>query len=316
MKHVFWAHSHITFLLIEKIIDYLNLDKNDIIVILYRNYKLPRKSFSSEVYDFTNFQANKRKDRAELSAFLKQKLNFDFELYVPQSRAKIIDYLINYPLCKSYNYIEEGALVYNYKDKWSTLFFIKLRRFFGVNRRMLMLDYTHKKFKLAYGVTEKAFGEIDKKVILPFNTIKNINQFPKELIEPSSIIVFDAHVYHGMLSLEDSLICLQLMIDHLKKRKVAKAYFKLHPEHNRLENIKERDSINSIFNSCKGIEFVELEESFILEELLFINKNVTIYNFISSVGLYANLLGCKVVSVSNRINNGLNTKIIKDWEQI
>lgn len=315
MKHVFWIHSHITFLVSEMVISQLKLKKEDLVFLTYRNYKLPRPIEGVTLYEIPSYDPILKESEDGIKIKWSEILNFDFEFYIPQSREKLIHLILSIDNCKSYNYIEEGLLAYNYKDsKFKIASHVLLRRT-GLRKRMRMLDYTNKKFKKAFCINDKAFKNCKEKKVLQASYTKP-NYEDKDLFGTCIILVFDAIVPYNMVSQEESIKLLEIIIKHLIITNQTKVFFKFHPEQLRIKNQAEILEIKNVFSKNSDIEFKELGSNVILEELLFFNKNITIYNYVSSTGLYANLLGNEVVSVSDRIDVKIANSIKKDWKQI
>lgn len=317
MAHVFWVHSHITFLMAEMVIEHFKLSSKSIIILTYRGYTLPRAIKASTIFEVPFYDLKTKEECIEVQNVWKRKLNFNFEFYVPQTREQIIYLIVNIPSCKKYSYIEEGTLSYDYKDSKLKVYSHQLLTFLGLRKRMRMLDYTNKKFKNTFCISSNTFKGCNSKIILTPNFNKTIHFTDNDLFKKCHIIVFDAIVSFNIVSLEESNRLLQLIIDNLKANEVKKVFYKFHPEQLREENNTEVTKIKEILTKNSSISFVELPKELILEELLVVNKQVVIYNYLSSIGIYASALGSTVYSVSDRINPKLIQPLTKKkWNQL
>lgn len=309
MKHIFWAHSHITYLVSLLVIKYLDIPVNDIVFITYRGYKLPKEKIKGE---FLVFFEVKTLNSQKLISF-----KHKFELYVPHTKIDGFEEGVKLNNCVNYNIIEEGVLAYIHYDNPIKVIYQKITKFIGVKRSLRMLDYAHSKFKSVYCVDDKAFRGVSKnnKVVLPFLFDNNINVNP--INTKCGIIVFDGLVYYEIITLEKLLELLAILILSIQKTNQDKIFYKFHPDQLLEGNEKEIIEIQKKFSKVNEIEFIELPQEVILEEILFTNNKVTIYNFVSSIGFYASLTGNKVYSLSDRIKRSRLTNLIKEkWQQI
>lgn len=310
MKHIFWVHSHITFLVSDLVIKHLNIQPNDLIFITGRSYKIPEKS---KEYLYSLIIDLNRLDEPELINF-KEK----FELYIPQTRLEGIKTILKIDNCIKYNIIEEGLLAYSYYELPPKILYYKILTYLGKKKRMRKLDYIHPKFKKAYCINKKAFkGLVYNKVVLSLNLKNDRNINNHYFNEKCNVIVFDGLVSYHDVTLTEILELLKIIIGFIRKTNTKKVFYKFHPVQVLEKNKKEVLEIKNIFLETLDIEFIELPQQVILEELIFKNNKVNIFNFVSSVGFYANLAGNKVYSVSDRLKQVKLPKYIKGkWQQI
>ncbi|MCT4698888.1 alpha-2,8-polysialyltransferase family protein [Tenacibaculum haliotis] len=314
MKNVFWIHSNITFLLSNLIIKNLNIDSNKCVFILFRGYILPNNIYKiKEIRIEDNIMTNEFNYEEFYNKWLNI-LNFEYKLFIPQSKEKRILALISSGNCKEYNYIEEGLLAYNFSSSIFKIKFYSLLRCLKLRKKLQWLDFKHKKFKSCYTISDKAFLNSPSTIILP---IKPDEIKCNYIIEKKSvIIILDGLVSFNKISLDESISLLKVIIEDVKKEDKNKIYFKWHPEHLRLKNIKEKKRILNIFNNEKELEFIEIPQAIILENVFFTHKNILVYVYLSSLGFYASMTGQVVKSLSSRIDLKLDKKITEKWIQI
>lgn len=302
MLHIFWVHSHITYLVSKEII--LTLGKEEeIIIYLARRYKLPNVSdFNDkkiEVIEFPWYRHNirleanilhkknilKTRNNAKqcLSLFNEYINNKPYILYIPTSWEYSITLMMTHPKCVSYYYIEEGTLAYlknGDKERTSIIRRILVKLVYG-------LDYMGmyailKNFKGSYAVSDKAFPWHNKeRNIVEWS---KVNNYYEEMSSYEKIIIFD---YLDFTSEELLKFSTQLN-NWLKENNINNFIYKFHPA------TKGNDSEKIIRSSLKQFYSKEANSDFVVE-MFILNHPLMIYcvNSISSISMYATTHGCK-----------------------
>src|SRR5215217_871201 len=130
MKHLFYIHSHITFLASIKSINFLKLDYTDCVFIIHRgkidDYKFSKVKMVEFIYNHHNIETytiSKKfwknwKKLDKLDEFINIAIsNNYFTFYTPHTYASFLALIVTHKKCKGYNIIEEGLGSYLKKDK-------------------------------------------------------------------------------------------------------------------------------------------------------------------------------------------------------
>jgi hypothetical protein len=308
MKHVFYIHSPVTYLVSKAIIDYAKLDNKQILFLKSRGIEVDDK-FKSELWPYTFNPQSFPTHLNIFKSFFKLKM-FDehvervtdgqkFVLYLPQTSWRHAQLLISHKNCHHYNVIEEGLGSYRSKtymeENWpnnALNIFDKLSYFNRIkDTKFIREDYSN-----LYGLSEESFPQYERKLVLKNFSIKNKNY---TYYENSVILVFDAVSVYNLTDLNFHLSA----VDHLLSKKglghFDKYFFKLHPA--QLSTVEEK-KFKDLLSSNKNYHFEELPINISLEEVALCAKNVNFYVNISSVGLYASIFNAKVYSYSYMIS--------------
>lgn len=310
MLHIFWIHSHITWLVTKGIIEKYGLDKAHIRLLLVRNYHSEDILFGDleslevdSIYLYKGIR-NLKETKLAIKCFEDDFLNFtenkDFKFYIPQSKIDKVSILINLKTCQSFHYIEEGTA--SYMESYITELEsskTKLRRaLFGLKALETSLDRNyflpkHPKLESYFVSNKEAFTFVDKAKVI------NLHLFDKYLKNTPSefdyIIAFDALAVFGMLSMDDFTTLIKtVLFPFLHTEKAQCIAFKFHPSQSETERKQLLELIEN-----QTLTFKELPNSFVLESYLMTHK-VNIINMVSSVGLYAVLSGNKVFSLKKQ----------------
>lgn len=311
MKHIFWVHSHITYLIATVIIEYNNL--NDSTILLTRNYTLPFKT-KATVFAFPYyFTPSKTKHRliSKINIISSMKSikhcnklidqickNKDFIFYAPLFNQPSIQCFIEHLNCRKFYYIEEGSASYRTLEYFQNnsiiekmkCTYLKLLPYSNILGRNFY-DDEHPKFFGTYSFFKDAFPWNDnEKYILPFNQIKKIDK-----IETDAFLFFDALVEFGHVSMDVFIKVLNDVIKFLILKEYKIVSFKFHPEQKKERNNKNK--IISLFNQySNSITFIELNSDFIAENY-FMQYKSNVFVFLSSIGIYAKKSGSKVLSL-------------------
>ena len=309
MKHVFWIHSHITYIISKETVRFLELQDKEVLFLLFRNYKLPERRFNYQRIP-TSHKLNKE-ELIDFKIHWKKILHTEFIAYVPQTSEKRLYELVNFEHCKGFNYIEEGLLSYKEYTPSIKTKIHSVMTALTLRQRMRIIEYTHPKFQTAYCLHKNAFPKCHNKVVLDV-------QFSNESVPTmTNILVFDAIVSYGMTSLDtfNSLIK-TVIIPHMKRHDIKDVYYKFHPQQLESKNKEELIGINRLFEQHPEIKFSEIPPELMLENVFFTTDDLVVYTFLSSLGMYAKLSDHEVFSVSDRLNISLDKNLTEGWIQI
>ena len=326
MKHVFCVHSHITYLASLGIIDFLKLNKDEIIVIS-TNYDCP--SGKIRIWNINPYKGNiiqKIHHRIKhfnfgrfLDNFINKKVDNDnFIAYLPDM-SLIGKLLVTNPKCKGFNFFEEGTASYIKYDNLDTLsyFFLDspwrtrllvfndLRSIFrdilfilkGYNLKIFTLPrpancYTSFKNIKFFGFSEAVFPNSLKsnKIILSFSNSKKYFSAVRNYNTLNNGYIWigdDLATFGGKYTSSQYINAItNSIIRDGLNNKISTIHIKFH----HFDTGKFNNDILEYIKS-KGFNIVIIPKSVCLEiELLYV-ENVRVYGIDSSLLYYASLIG-------------------------
>lgn len=318
MLHIFWVHSHITYLVSKKIISIQNILVGNCIFLLSRGYEID----DSEIFTIESpFYLNRQNEDLSKTIFfegqilktrkrIKQAQSFLYEItgkktflfYACHNHNDMVSVITSSKYCKGFFYIEEGLASYlevhprklNLFRQFFKCFFPIYRNFYKalrVSANPSFFNINHPKFLKAYGISDKTFywlkPEQRTTIGLPFVRISNKPKY-------DAIIVFDGLVVSHLIKEETQYHIIEdYIFPFLRKKNYKQIGYKLHPEqYSREEAIQIRKLFNKIKNNC----FVqELNSKEILENYAY-SFHSDIICFMTSTAVYASFCGSKVYS--------------------
>jgi len=312
MKHIFYVHSGITYLVSLAVIDHLKLELNAVVIIICRSIKIDEKfcciklepneeniallpSYGSP--DVLRNLSVLRKLDTKMRAVSRDK---GFTLYLPSEKNYLMQFLQSHPLCFRRNFIEEGLLTYRAgfvksrppMTKLVDNFKHFLRFLFHLNRTSGIPNPEARKDFTIYVVTKTAQHILrDYKVVLLNASSVQIDQ-QIALAPFTALYIFDAVVEMSLCANDNFMECLENFVaKHVPRQGLA---IKFHPFQ------KEHDQYLAIFNKY-NIQYTLLGSEVIPEVLLAQQKNLSIYGLSSSVLFYAKEMGHCVRSFSSEL---------------
>lgn len=323
MKHVFFVHSAITYLVSKEIISQEKIDIKNCVLLSTQDYfeKLPYKeSEVGKVFIIDIYKLQKIKNpilrEHQINKYISSNIKEKYLFYTPHDLFLPAKYFIFHPLCSKYFYIEEGMASYN-KHLWGNFKKVKKaiyylhevspffnnflkKSFFNLKLNWIFLQtkaYKHnpkflfnhsKHLAGAYTFSEKGFPFPIKKMVLDCPTIKKNTGFDEGI----RILIFDNMINSNLCRLDTLLKITREIIE-----KCTILYIKFHPAQKEYE----RAELQNIFKKS-DTKITILPDQFILEEL-FIDRSFIVYGFFSSLLYYNQLFsGGKGKSIS-LINN-------------
>lgn len=318
MKHLFYIHSAITYLVAIRLIEYNKLNKRDCVFLLGRGFKpILSREINSVELPFTHHPVNsfavKRKfweSWGKLSGFdafvHKLTAGEQFHLYTNQTGIAFIQLFMSHSGCAGYSFLEEGVASYYTQSKINneicpsgsaTTFYkvLKYLNFFG--RLSDFPQFFSEDYTAVYGISNESFSEFRNRVILDDVLVQGSLASDVE----GYVLALDALYEYGSVSKEEFAQALREMFSYFKRKGIGSIRIKYHPE--QYANPVFLAAIRSLIEKYRGdVRVTELDPDCILE-LVAANKanDVTFYVFLSSVGLYAGLCGRKVYSFAHFI---------------
>jgi len=309
MKHVFYVHSGITYLVSLAVIDHLKLKPNDVLIIICRSIQIdgrfqritlaPREEDIAQLPSYGSKEVLKNLgilrtlDNKIQDAVFHQPLT----LYLPSEKNYLMQFLQSHRLCVARNFIEEGLLTYRagfiktqpvlrgFTNKLRHLlrFPFHLNRTGGVAKQHAVKDFT------VYVVTETA-----QNVLHSFNTVllnTRSVQCEQAVISKTfpNLYIFDAIVEMNLCTNDNFMVCLENFIATKVPRQ--NLMIKFHPFQ------KNQDQYLALFDR-HNIQYEILGSEVIPEMLLAQKQGLSVYGLSSSVLFYAKEMGHVVYNFS------------------
>jgi len=308
--HVFFIHSHITYVLAKLFISTQKLADNDIRFITSRSYKLCVKSKTLDITNFYDYLESCSRFNKFFN--LKRKLKeLDNDLilltegnpycaYLPQFNHSLFQFIATHCLCKNTVLVEEGITAYKsdkklYQYQLNEISFSQeLSRIFF--KRFLLKNphyrpFPENKFKFAICIDESCFPYIKQKNILSTNN--NVVSDYKEITKGGDVIfVLDSFKERTNIKDREYFNILKKTLSLLKSHK-SFLHIKFHPEQN--ESIREKTLIY-LENNFEFQKINCLGDDCILEFEFLKSKNLTILGMHTSLLFYGKRFGHKVLS--------------------
>lgn len=310
MKHLFYVHSHITFLVSKQYVFDKGINPDDCLFFCVREYKLPERyrSLFKNVLSYPidvlpNGSLRILENYNIIDAYrniklLEEKINDYFNkdtfiYYVPNAQSDCSSAIITMSQCKRFMIIEEGCMSYASKDVVPCVFIgVKLYLYYFIRiffYRILAvknwrLPYNHKKFYGTIAMSSGAFYDTSgEKMIVS-------NPFDREelSIVPDAILSIDASL--PIFFTKETVVDLYIrLLKFFKSKGYTKVAYKFHPNFY-FQHITEE--YREIIHNTFGELVYELPSETVIENILN-TYDVAFYSDYSSIALYASFLGRK-----------------------
>lgn len=309
MKHVFFVHSHITWLVAGGVIRHLGLAAGDVLFVRSRGY-VPLSGEYEQIdfpvrearLTFTRDVADWLQERRTLAAFVDGIAQGEFTWYLPHTAFAFFPAFIAHPRCRGFSVIEEGMAAYHTPEGIARVLAMqaaarptnwraRLVRRLGLARTPVFAD---ERYLAVYGCTEEAFPGYARKVRVAFDAPPAANNE-----EIATVLVFDAVLEYGLADEAAFFQCLEELVAKLAADGRSTVHFKLHPQQyvDRRYTDRLRETLQA---NERGVVFRELAADTCLERLAAAG-HADFYLFVSSVGIYAAEAGCRVFSMARRL---------------
>ncbi|UKJ06995.1 alpha-2,8-polysialyltransferase family protein [Solitalea lacus] len=341
MKHVFCIHSNITFLVAQSIIKQEQIPESQCVLLLYRGFTpvdtnavfLPEQMINIPTLN----KVKKRvlsavKNRKTIQSFLKLLNPYiqhsQFVVYTPHLDMDGIASIIDHRNCSGYFFVEEGFASYlnssylkPFIRKYSSQVFSKWYW------KLLTLTYSYKHSRFfeihnnylgCYAVSDCAFQDFPKRNRINIESEEISRQVD---LHNKPILVFDALLEFNLIDNMTFEHALKKMFMHVKGLGYSELYIKYHPEQYGKKS-KKRLIDNLIAKYANGIDLIEVDKEVVLEQV-FMSQKPIVYCMVSSLGLYASMMQCKVYSTYNKLmRKGPNrliplpSNLISNWTML
>lgn len=314
LKHIFYIHSQICFIISKHIIELNKINIKDVIFISNRGFSFQKnnsfKTIAAE--QITNgpvvLQWNILKSAIECIRFDKKINNItknkSYYTYIPQTTIGFVELLITHKNCAGFYYVEEGHSSYESLSNINSMHYntktipIIIKRLGWLNRIKNNNFFEIEKCKALYCTSKIAFPGARKKIVLDEIFKKQKNIFETNT-EKKFYCAFDAiSVYNNDLQSAHIIAFLIAIKKYIKNNNITKIIIKYHPEQliNNEYTLFEK-IINKELNGI--IEIDSFPPNCSLELQLMEENNADILILSSSIGMYAQRMGHTVYTFFN-----------------
>ncbi|MEM7102983.1 MAG: hypothetical protein AAF502_07640 [Bacteroidota bacterium] len=317
MRYLFFVNNHISHLTAKGIIKHLELKIDDCTFLTERNYEIENPLGKTLEFPFSHLPDSFRVALGPIR--LRQKIKSldsfintisdhqPFEIFVTQTSITYFYLIHSNPNCKGFSLIEGGLGCYNleylkmvsHKAFWLRRLLYRLLYRNRVPELKYFFNIDFPKFKNCYGTNDKAFKGFKNQIVLdnPFTNdtrYKGIN----------NVLVLDAIREFNYISSDAVKFVLTFLLEKLKND-IEQLHFKFHPEHyRRPEDMAFYKNIFAPYQ--KHFTIIELDKHTVLENLIH-SSDANFYVFVSSIGMYADMMGKKVFSLAKKLTERENT---------
>lgn len=307
MKHVFFVHSHITWLVSRGVIRQRGLARDEVLFVCTRGYRPPdpeheQLAFPDRRWVLTWRLAQWFRQKRELARFVERVArDGDFLWYLPHTGFPFFPALVGHPRCRGFHLIEEGIGSYHTPQALVDI----MRRTFALKpgwkgwvlrlwMRLKPPALADARYLVAYGCTDEAFPGYARR-----SKVDLAGEHPAGCEDIQAVLVLD-NVLEASLAGEQAFFqCLEELVAKLAQDGRRSVHYKLHPDQYidprytpRLQQVLQ--------DNPHGVRFTELPAGYCLE-LLAAAGRTDFYVFVSSVGFYAAVSGCRVYSMASRL---------------
>lgn len=306
--HIFWIHSNLTYHMAKQIVAFENIPNPQVILITTRGFE-PNNEFTVVKLPFHHNSITINTKYGILWSWLKIVQLFiillkathgkRYDFYLPLSRHVFSQILMFLPLCKSFNYYEEGLLYYTHDypklQKRKTTLLEKIG-YFGLYKGYY--DFCDKYNRIYVTDKEAGIFQRDKIILKDFFFNLPVEDLSTQI---KVVLVFDALSYYKKFKWETHKKVLIDIFKFIREEFEPNTvlYYKYHPAQYDSEEVH---FIENVFNKhCEGVvKYQQLPKEFLIESLLKHNQTSFIIN-VSSIGLYATRLGHNVYTYNKLI---------------
>lgn len=315
MKHLFYVHSHITFLVSKQYVFDQGINPDDCLFFCTRKYILPEKYkevfkhtlqfpqdvfHSDEVHFFKNGNIINAYRKVRVIENIVNDFTHDapFIFYTLNTGGHVHSIIATMCNCKGYYLIEEGASAYYPLPKsiaqlytgWRNVLFKLILRPLMPKLFLLkdnIFSTSSEKFRGTIASSKMAFADFQGEHIVTFNPFETINLN----VKPDVLISIDGSLCLYDISKKD----IQQLYSTLKQKYIHDAVvaYKFHPIF--LSHKSQMEEVRKVLNEVFGKSALELSRDIVLENIL-CTYHCDFYSDWSSVGIYGNNMGCKCYS--------------------
>lgn len=319
MKHVFYIHSYITYIVAVSVVAELALDHRDLVFIYGRDfhyrhipdiavYELPSNLMAlSRVpsYGKRFIFLRKHRDIKALDKLIDRLAGGgSFTAYLPLTKNYLMQLIVTHPQCGGLIFLEEGLLSYtghfvkntyapfvnNWRGKLTAL-----SKFPNHGYRSYFYRSHNFSQPLSIYMLHEApdirQADIDvcvlKSVVVP-------SLDPQFQIDNSYLFIVETVIEDGIVSADNYFSVLETYIDDLKRHGVDSIWIRFRP------NYSASEDIITLFKE-RSIHVDILADEVCIESILSHSKNLTVVGLHSSLLFYAAIWGHRSLSLLNRL---------------
>lgn len=302
MKHIFIIGSHTPYLTALGTIQYLQLNKKDIIFIYGRNYKCYCIDNDIEQYDLSDlyyiYLKNRKRNEIhkqieKIKIFINSTIKIPYTLYIPHLAFYFFQIWAMHPFCKDIKFIQEGITDFCLPNKrfhipskkqiFTNLFLLNNTWCWETSKWNDTKKIRDKNITETFAISDKLFSSMScKHTIIKWPQIK----LPIKLDKSATFFVLESLVEQKYIEKEIFMDSCKRMINKYGKEK---NYIKFHPYQTK-NNCK---AILEIFTEL-GKNVKELPNDIPFEIILAEGNRLKICGFTTSLIYYAALLGHEV----------------------
>ncbi len=350
MKYIFTIHSHITFLSALSVIEYESLDKASVILICSK-YSAPLKE-NSEIRLIKSFDEVER----NYNIFQKVKnLNYGkgCDNYINlitggDNYIAFIDlmsvfnrFLVTNIKCLQFNFIEEGSINYgdfdnfrmltidldkynwrlNYRQNFKELLMSLYRILRGRSLRILNLPINPNTYAFFedvkfYGLNEFSHPNIpkNKKIVTSLKSIKkefNLKKDYPENLNNGIIWIGDASCSFYKISMKHFEDSLEKLLKKMDTTETQRVFIKYQGS----QSNEEKEITEKVFTK-NNFSVSILPSDTVIEDIMLKFKNLKVFGSVSSLLIYAKVLGHKVDSIFTYIPDIYNIPFATNFKTI
>lgn len=309
MKHIFYIHSYVTYLVTLGVIEHQMINDDDVLLVSARNavnqtrYKeidfnerysslFGVPCYGNKLFYLKHRNVIKSFDN-EVDSFCKSD---DFICYLPTDKHFGQQLLLTHKKCVGTNYIEEGLFTYNNefrKKSWPYIGILgSIKRFLNTGNRNQNPYTRNNDETVLYTLFNRSYYNSDLRIRSVMPTISKI-EYNGIRLQNANILMMNAFKDASPQVLMHLLSLLENFAKDLLKHK-EKIYIKHHPYASK--SLKEQ--IENIFMK-EGVSYSVLDDELNTELMLFNSQDLSIYGFFSAAMLYGAMMGHKSISFLN-----------------
>jgi hypothetical protein len=301
MKHLFYVHSGITWLIAQAIIEETNIAGPDVIIMLGRGVSFDNlyccyslDSDEQQLAFAPSYGSKKVLSFLSTLTTLDRKIarlvgNSDFLIYLPTERNYLMQFLQTHRLCVGRNFMEEGLLTYNESflkhgadQSLSARLQYLIRTPFHLNRTLVGTNnktrYSPDTFTI-FVCTIAAVSVLRSFTVQQVNIAPYVKKYPSATLQ-GYLFVFDPVVEKQICEKEVFLRCFNNFIQKQIPSLSSRLAVKFHPQQSSFEMYLD------VFNG-HNIDYYIVPQDVIPEALLLGSSNVMTLGLCSSVLFYA-----------------------------
>lgn len=302
MQHVFLVHSAITELVARRVIEHLGLERDEALLWRYREPAPPPAGDVRGVFYgpplLTGGLRRIRRRVRRMDDEMRERFGDSFHLYVPQVQLPWIQVATGHPACKGYSYIEEGMASYYTADQLERKVprqpptFLDHLRYRG---RLIGGGFFEPGHAAAYGMEAETFPSLDRRIVVG-NVFEGAP--PEGVPQGLDWVLAVDHLDRAEgISAEAVLHGLQEALAWLRAQGAGHVHVKLHPTQQAGEPAAK---VQWVLDRAE-LDVRHLPTDLSLERLAASTPESRFVVGLSSVGLYAAMMGRRVVTNLKRV---------------